>query len=107
FLSSASFLEPLHLHFSLHDALPIFTDSIIVGGDFRVLTRFVRGARLRVAIQGSWSFADDALADTVAKISTVEHDFWGDTAEPYRSEEHTSELQSRFDLVCRLLLEKK
>src|SRR5207249_11963341 len=25
----------------------------------------------------------------------------------YRSEEHTSELQSRFDLVCRLLLEKK
>src|SRR5438067_4374047 len=32
-------------------------------------------------------------------------DWW-----PYgveRSEEHTSELQSRFDLVCRLLLEKK
>src|SRR5699024_11718855 len=30
-------------------------------------------------------------------------------AKPYtgRSEEHTSELQSRFDLVCRLLLEKK
>src|SRR5699024_11491900 len=26
---------------------------------------------------------------------------------PPRSEEHTSELQSRFDLVCRLLLEKK
>src|SRR5438067_13001602 len=39
---------------------------------------------------------------------------WDDVA-PYfrraehqeRSEEHTSELQSRFDLVCRLLLEKK
>src|SRR5699024_12152989 len=37
-----------------------------------------------------------------------------DTGEKYierkrywRSEEHTSELQSRFDLVCRLLLEKK
>src|SRR3712207_7130212 len=29
---------------------------------------------------------------------------WGDTA---RSEEHTSELQSRQYLVCRLLLEKK
>src|SRR5699024_11586318 len=28
--------------------------------------------------------------------------FWG----KLRSEEHTSELQSRFDLVCRLLLEK-
>src|SRR5207249_9660539 len=27
--------------------------------------------------------------------------------EQVRSEEHTSELQSRFDLVCRLLLEKK
>src|SRR5699024_12293412 len=44
---------------------------------------------------------------------------WTDPAAPYstkrpssstatmRSEEHTSELQSRFDLVCRLLLEKK
>src|SRR5260221_8184293 len=30
-----------------------------------------------------------------------------DVAEPYRSEEHTSELQSHSDLVCRLLLEKK
>src|SRR5438067_10188016 len=29
------------------------------------------------------------------------------TARVHRSEEHTSELQSRFDLVCRLLLEKK
>src|SRR5437868_8763787 len=29
---------------------------------------------------------------------------WGSVL---RSEEHTSELQSRFDLVCRLLLEKK
>src|SRR5438067_10049954 len=29
---------------------------------------------------------------------------WGQMS---RSEEHTSELQSRFDLVCRLLLEKK
>src|SRR5437868_11232402 len=28
-------------------------------------------------------------------------------ADQDRSEEHTSELQSRFDLVCRLLLEKK
>src|SRR5699024_6438669 len=29
------------------------------------------------------------------------------TSKKLRSEEHTSELQSRFDLVCRLLLEKK
>src|SRR5438874_10629205 len=31
----------------------------------------------------------------------------GDTTDLKRSEEHTSELQSRRDLVCRLLLEKK
>src|SRR5699024_12436331 len=31
----------------------------------------------------------------------------GDIFTFQRSEEHTSELQSRFDLVCRLLLEKK
>src|SRR5438874_13835289 len=30
-----------------------------------------------------------------------------DVSEDVRSEEHTSELQSRRDLVCRLLLEKK
>src|SRR5699024_11443988 len=30
-----------------------------------------------------------------------------DSSELLRSEEHTSELQSRFELVCRLLLEKK
>src|SRR2546428_5129902 len=33
-------------------------------------------------------------------VNVVEHGF-------LRSEEHTSELQSRSDLVCRLLLEKK
>src|SRR5207249_7957839 len=32
---------------------------------------------------------------------------WDPNARFPRSEEHTSELQSRFDLVCRLLLEKK
>src|SRR5215207_10541195 len=31
----------------------------------------------------------------------------GSVAADLRSEEHTSELQSRVDLVCRLLLEKK
>src|SRR5689334_23756743 len=31
----------------------------------------------------------------------------GTTYQPGRSEEHTSELQSQFHLVCRLLLEKK
>src|SRR5258707_9370981 len=32
---------------------------------------------------------------------------WNSSARPLRSEEHTSELQSRQYLVCRLLLEKK
>src|SRR2546429_4265848 len=38
-------------------------------------------------------------------ISTVPAACW--PAKDYRSEEHTSELQSRLHLVCRLLLEKK
>src|SRR5690554_7650439 len=33
--------------------------------------------------------------------------YYSQYAEPLRSEEHTSELQSRPHLVCRLLLEKK
>src|SRR5699024_161243 len=34
-------------------------------------------------------------------------DLYDHRGDEKRSEEHTSELQSRFDLVCRLLLEKK
>src|SRR5688572_31137872 len=42
-------------------------------------------------------------------ISEWGHDFRPDYARPevVRSEEHTSELQSQSNLVCRLLLEKK
>src|SRR5207249_5691673 len=42
--------------------------------------------------------ADGLLADLGMSSLQLE--------DPSRSEEHTSELQSRFDLVCRLLLEK-
>src|SRR2546422_4897312 len=35
------------------------------------------------------------------------HDEESETSRNHRSEEHTSELQSRLHLVCRLLLEKK
>src|SRR5690625_6609694 len=47
--------------------------------------------------------------DFVFQISQAEFlDFmFDDLALPNRSEEHTSELQSRGQLVCRLLLEKK
>src|SRR5690349_22792665 len=42
---------------------------------------------------------------------TLAHDkikpIWNSVVTDIRSEEHTSELQSRRDLVCRLLLEKK
>src|SRR5699024_12196538 len=41
-------------------------------------------------------------ADGTMIVANREPDTYND-----RSEEHTSELQSRFDLVCRLLLEKK
>src|SRR5207249_6769084 len=40
-------------------------------------------------------------------LSEVLLGFVGAVGVIFRSEEHTSELQSRFDLVCRLLLEKK
>src|SRR5699024_11742034 len=49
-----------------------------------------------------WFDGPLALAGSIAKGDSIL------AIEPARrSEEHTSELQSRFDLVCRLLLEKK
>src|SRR2546428_4931257 len=44
---------------------------------------------------------------TVAQHLRVDHPASADLKPTLRSEEHTSELQSRSDLVCRLLLEKK
>src|SRR5207249_10571311 len=44
---------------------------------------------------------------TTAGSATTFGNTVSDSATLSRSEEHTSELQSRFDLVCRLLLEKK
>src|SRR5699024_11702163 len=40
-------------------------------------------------------------------IVDCDHESFEEEQQVTRSEEHTSELQSRFDLVCRLLLEKK
>src|SRR5438034_4452817 len=44
-----------------------------------------------------------------APLSETHHGVAGPATRPqaFRSEEHTSELQSHSDLVCRLLLEKK
>src|SRR2546429_4774048 len=58
-------------------------------------------------------FADDHLGlplDAVARLGVARSvvEFLPiDEAHDVRSEEHTSELQSRLHLVCRLLLEKK
>src|SRR3989449_6842684 len=51
---------------------------------------------------------DDAVAE-VERTAAAEAGEWVYRAAPNsrRSEEHTSELQSRLHLVCRLLLEKK
>src|SRR5699024_1306630 len=49
-----------------------------------------------------WERLADIVAHNVERLDTDE-----ELENVVRSEEHTSELQSRFDLVCRLLLEKK
>src|SRR2546429_7184465 len=71
---------------SLHDALPIST------------LLAVALAPTVVSAQGSSPWERAAL--------NLETTFTGPLARS-RSEEHTSELQSRLHLVCRLLLEKK
>src|SRR5207249_10065563 len=61
-----------------------------------------RSIAMRVVSSGT------ALKTTVLYFGAPRRQ-WDGTASSltWRSEEHTSELQSRFDLVCRLLLEKK
>src|SRR5206468_11035227 len=80
---------------SLHDALPICRR-----GTRRTspTSRRTSGPRLRSA-------QDPPPADGPARCSSWRPHMRGRTKA--RSEEHTSELQSRSDLVCRLLLEKK
>src|SRR5699024_12332292 len=80
-----------HLHSFLHDALPIsFTDTPC-SFESNLNGPVPTGCSLIVAKGGS-PLAIASLSFSIANG---------------RSEEHTSELQSRFDLVCRLLLEKK
>src|SRR5437868_14461493 len=66
---------------SLHDALPISSNAT-AGTSI--------GPEVKVQVRDAYNNARSQ-----------------DTSTQVRSEEHTSELQSRFDLVCRLLLEKK
>src|SRR5699024_11340577 len=90
---------------SLHDALPISTEeghsTDVVGSLKNVFPWFILG------------FLAMALLNSVGFIPGVVSVIFKDASKFLmimalgRSEEHTSELQSRFDLVCRLLLEKK
>src|SRR3712207_8614527 len=71
---------------SLHDALPISSAS---GPVYSTAYTAVRGLAM------------------IASQPSVKSMFAGSEMSLSRSEEHTSELQSRQYLVCRLLLEKK
>src|SRR5690349_23068377 len=71
---------------SLHDALPIYASA------FRRLV----GERGQLRGIGEVALGNARGRDELCRLPI-----------PQRSEEHTSELQSRRDLVCRLLLEKK
>src|SRR5207248_9199283 len=74
---------------SLHDALPICSaETVIDLPPCCVVVTSTRGPGWKMT--GPTSRFCDGLRST-----------------PKRSEEHTSELQSPYDLVCRLLLEKK
>src|SRR2546422_2956513 len=54
-------------------------------------------------VQGMNRYMTDKFAGTILGVNTFRLRRFPDV----RSEEHTSELQSRLHLVCRLLLEKK
>src|SRR5436305_11923575 len=75
---------------SLHDALPIFGKARLVGH-----TQELCALRRAQRVLGS---STDRPRPSIA----LDQPLLG-----FRSEEHTSELQSRPHLVCRLLLEKK
>src|SRR2546422_1331180 len=49
----------------------------------------------------------EAQGKANVRVAGVNFLYWKNSAVAARSEEHTSELQSRLHLVCRLLLEKK
>src|SRR5207249_8040084 len=49
---------------------------------------------------------EDRTAEELGLLTGIQGNSPSSSAVRSRSEEHTSELQSRFDLVCRLLLEK-
>src|SRR5256886_5600701 len=82
---------------SLHDALPILIDLVGSKTSDELARR-----------KGSRQFEDigDKISEDILPLLESEG-IQLDEGERRRSEEHTSELQSQSNLVCRLLLEKK
>src|SRR5207249_6001260 len=100
--------SPTHIHtLSLHDALPIsYTHTFRNGGTYRYHDGLHPSLRGTVTVRGAAPQVTLATSAPIVKFGTqvtltgtVSNKKAGET----RSEEHTSELQSRFDLVCRLL----
>src|SRR5207249_11593762 len=92
---------------SLHDALPISPSKWRKARFGSVKTACSAEARHDLARE-QLHRAPHALLGQAAEVHPAEHLADAEAAQlvDLRSEEHTSELQSRFDLVCRLLLEK-
>src|SRR5206468_12409868 len=103
FLFTATATTEIHT-LSLHDALPISLAGVLL----ITATRMVSFSTLRAVIGSTRA---DTIVFFVTALITVSFDLIEAVeigiAVAARSEEHTSELQSRSDLVCRLLLEKK
>src|SRR5690606_40713313 len=92
---------------SLHDALPISGENELAVGDRPALPPGTRRREVMQAAEGIIEQAVSRLALGKDDQLTRPADFRGFEDHMLRSEEHTSELQSRENLVCRLLLEKK
>jgi predicted metalloprotease with PDZ domain len=59
-------------------------ESVAIGGpDLQIFDRDINGARLRVAIRGSWRFTPEAFAGMVEKIVRTENELWSVPARPF------------------------
>src|SRR5690606_41734892 len=85
---------------SLHDALPIYSYFFSIAS-FLFVFMDLGGEFYQIKL-----FASGKNVNRLFNISVVKSILFLGIIIP-RSEEHTSELQSRENLVCRLLLEKK
>ena len=70
-------------HVTGNTDLDTLMSSITVAGDFRVETRYVDDAQLRIAIRGDWDFVDADFADTVQSVVQANHQYWQAEGMPY------------------------